>query len=224
MTPSEDRQEQKQIDLDAANARLAAMSLSTAKVSNATQFANGDAGAIGARASLIAPVRHCPNCGNTNIEWDLAIEEGVKVELSTLRGNQCVGAGPTGKHLLFTHRCPAGAPVPKAARAPRKDKGSKREPKLCDVCHQPIVFKKGATTSDCHHILRIIPKKAEPAQAQTQGALTKEQASRGLDLIATRDRLRVEWDQSVSASEIARERFEDYDAQVVAWFRENTAK
>ena len=192
MTPSEDRQEQKQIDLDAANARLAAMSLSTAKVSNATQFANGDAGAIGARASLIAPVRHCPNCGNTNIEWDLAIEEGVKVELSTLRGNQCVGAGPTGKHLLFTHRCPAGAPVPKAARAPRKDKGHKR-----------------------------IKPAAAPVQA---GMLSAQQASRGLDLIAIRDRLRIQMEVACENWKQAGQAFDDADAQVVAWFRENTAK
>ena len=65
------------------------------------------------------------------------------------------------------------------------------------------------------------PRKAAPEQP---GALSPIQASRGLDLLQTRDNRRTEWDMAQTNECDAKQRFEDADAAVLAWFRENTAK
>ena len=59
---------------------------------------------------------------------------------------------------------------------------------------------------------------------QSTGALSREQASRGLDLVQTRDRLRVKWDAAIANEEDAAANFVDADAAVVAWFGEITSK
>jgi hypothetical protein len=68
-----------------------------------------------------------------------------------------------------------------------------------------------------------VPRKKIPAP-EPAGALSREQASRGLDLIQTRDSLRVKWDAAIANEEEAAANFGDADAAVVAWFGEITAK
>jgi hypothetical protein len=68
-----------------------------------------------------------------------------------------------------------------------------------------------------------VPRKKIPAP-EPAGALSREQASRGLDLIQTRDSLRVKWDAAIANEEEAAANFVDADAAVVAWFGEITAK
>jgi hypothetical protein len=67
-------------------------------------------------------------------------------------------------------------------------------------------------------------KRVKATEPQPTGALSREQASRGLDLIQTRDSLRVKWDAAIANEEEAAANFVDADAAVVAWFGEITAK
>jgi hypothetical protein len=67
-------------------------------------------------------------------------------------------------------------------------------------------------------------KRGKIAEPQPTGALSREQASRGLDLIQTRDSLRVKWEAAIANQEDAAANFVDADAAVVAWFGEITAK
>jgi hypothetical protein len=67
-------------------------------------------------------------------------------------------------------------------------------------------------------------KRVKTTDPQPTGALSREQASRGLDLVQTRDRLRVKWDAAIANEEDAAANFVDADAEVVAWFGEITAK
>jgi hypothetical protein len=66
--------------------------------------------------------------------------------------------------------------------------------------------------------------RVKATEPQPTGALSKEQASRGLDLIQTRDSLRVKWEAAIANQEDAAANFVDADAAVVAWFGEITAK
>ena len=67
-------------------------------------------------------------------------------------------------------------------------------------------------------------KRVKATDPQPTGALSREQASRGLDLVQTRDRLRVKWDAAIANEEDAAANFVDADAAVVAWFGEITSK
>jgi hypothetical protein len=67
-------------------------------------------------------------------------------------------------------------------------------------------------------------KRVKTTDPQPTGALSREQASRGLDLVQTRDRLRVKWDAAIANEEDAAANFVDADAEVVAWFGEITSK
>ena len=67
-------------------------------------------------------------------------------------------------------------------------------------------------------------KRVKTTDPQPTGALSREQASRGLDLVQTRDRLRVKWDAAIANEEEAAANFVDTDAAVVAWFGEITSK
>ena len=67
-------------------------------------------------------------------------------------------------------------------------------------------------------------KRVKTTDPQPTGALSREQASRGLDLVQTRDRLRVKWDAAIANEEDAAANFVDADAAVVAWFGEITSK
>ena len=67
-------------------------------------------------------------------------------------------------------------------------------------------------------------KRVKTTDPQPTGALSREQASRGLDLIQTRDSLRVKWDAAIANEEDAAANFVDADAAVVAWFGEITSK
>jgi len=71
----------------------------------------------------------------------------------------------------------------------------------------------------------------QPAAPAPSGTLTKEQASRLLDLIATRDSRRAEWDmyeaqkeKVAENAEAAHARFDHADDAVVSYIRECTAK
>jgi hypothetical protein len=67
-------------------------------------------------------------------------------------------------------------------------------------------------------------KRVKTTDPQPTGALSREQASRGLDLVQTRDRLRVKWDAAIANEEDAAANFVDADAEVVAWFGEITRR
>ena len=74
-------------------------------------------------------------------------------------------------------------------------------------------------------------KRVKTTDPQPTGALSREQASRLLDLIATRDSRRTEWDmyeaqkeKAGENAEAAQQRFDDADVEAIAFIREITAK
>lgn len=50
--------------------------------------------------------RPCPKCGKIDRNWEEEQRPQPSVKMSTLKNNQCVGAGINGKgHMLYTHHC-----------------------------------------------------------------------------------------------------------------------
>ena len=67
-----------------------------------------------------------------------------------------------------------------------------------------------------------LERKPAPAPAPEQGKLSSTQASRLLDLIASAESRRVEWDAAQAHASKAQERMHDADAELLAFIRENT--
>ena len=64
--------------------------------------------------------------------------------------------------------------------------------------------------------------KPAPAPAPEQGKLSSTQAARLLDLIASAESRRVEWDAAQAHASEVQERMHDADAELLAFIRENT--
>jgi len=68
------------------------------------------------------------------------------------------------------------------------------------------------------------PRKQADPPVQAGGKLSKEDANRGMDLVRMRDSVRTRWEVAMDNERNLHHEYEDADAAVLAWFRENTAQ
>ena len=92
---------------------------------------------------------------------------------------------------------------------------------LCDDCAKALAPNPRKPRSD-KGVPRIKAAAAAAAPAPEQGKLSSTQASRLLDLIASAESRRVEWDAAQAHASKAQERMHDADAELLAFIRENT--
>ena len=66
-------------------------------------------------------------------------------------------------------------------------------------------------------------KKPAPAPAPAIGKLTDEQSQAGLDLMRERDLARTRMEAAEATAEELERIYEEFDAKMIAWFRDHTA-